>query len=143
MEQNWKVKMENKEYELLKKALKEDSDSKALEELAKIPQEIIDKEAAQRYIKWKLKSETIASIVVGTILFLIIGSILLVSGIYGIYMMHHEDMMYHKEAKTEGFILALGSFFLLLLITIGYICNIYELYLRYKILKKNEEKNLN
>ncbi|MGC9100098.1 MAG: hypothetical protein ACP5HC_02370 [Caldisericum sp.] len=139
MEQNWRVKMETKEYELFKKALKEDSDGKALEELAKIPQEIIDKEAAQKYIKWKLKSETIASIVVGTILFLIIGSILLFAGIYSIYSMFHEK----DVKKDEMLIWAIGSFFLLLLITIGYISDTYEHYLRYKILKKNEEKNLN
>jgi hypothetical protein len=129
--------MRNRRHEWLRRDLEEDVDTSALEEIAKIPQELIDKEAAQKYIEWRFFKSEVIRFIIGTIILLVVGSFFFCIGIYNAYKIYRKGLY----AGEDAFIWSFGVFFILSLVIIAYICAAYDLYLRYKVLKRNKEKN--
>jgi hypothetical protein len=123
-----------KESQTSKKITEKNSTPEVLEELAKIPQEIIDKEAAQKYIEWTFFKSGVIAFVIITIVWLII-----ISGALYAFI----EIIYEKGFSKDMLPNYLGGLFFVLIFIIGYIGGAYDLYLRYKVLKKNKEKNLN
>ncbi len=112
-----------KESQTSKKITEKNSAPEVLEELAKIPQEIIDKENAQEYIKWRFYKAPSIEYFVGLFIllpFFLIGLIMNLSG----------------SRKADGSFLLLAMGFLLVLAFKG-----YDIYLRSKVFKKNQEEN--
>ena len=111
-----------KESQILKEIIRESIDESALEKLAKIPAEIIDKEGAQEYIKWSFYTAPM------------IGLVLVALGFLFFFLLFIADF--------KGFLFEAS---IVTFIVIGFIVifamTIYDLRLRSKVLKKSKKKN--
>jgi len=126
-------------YVWLRRNLNKDENTSALEELAKIPQEIIDKKAAQEYIEWKFFKSEVISFVIGIIVFIFV-----IVSYFSIDNFVNEkfsintnpvDTYTPNNNHTDLFPIVI------LLFIIAFIYAAYDLYLRYKVIKRNKEKD--
>ncbi|MGC8871135.1 MAG: hypothetical protein ACP5PT_08635 [Brevinematia bacterium] len=119
-------------YVWLRRNLDKDENTSALEELAKIPQEIIDKENAQKYIEWKFFKSEVISFVIGIIVFIFV--------IVSYFSINTDPIDKYTLGKRHTDFSPLEILVILLFI-IAFIYAAYDLYLRYKVIKRNKEKD--
>jgi hypothetical protein len=126
-----------KESQSSKKITEKNSAPEVLEELAKIPQEIIDKENAQKYIEWRFFKSEVIGFIIGTIIFLIVGSFFFFIGIYNVHELFRKGL----RAGEDAIIWSFGVFLILSLAIVAYIYAAIDLYFRYRVLKRKKRKN--
>ena len=138
--------MRDRKYERLRKDVEENANTSALEELAKIPQEIIDKEAAQKYIEWRFFKSEVIGFVIGIIVFIfVVVSFFSIDNYVNTRLSINTDPVdtYIPGKKHTDFSPVKIDFFpiVILLFIIAFIYAAYDLYLRYKVIKRNKEKD--
>jgi hypothetical protein len=131
-----------KESQILKEIIRESIDESALGKLAKIPAEIIDKEGAQEYIKWNFYTAPMIGLVLVALVFLFFFLFLIAGCVYEITKEGIAGTINTIKQDFEGFLFVASiATFIVIGFIVVFAMTIYDLRLRYKVLKKSKEKN--